>query len=108
MQLLNNNPKKLFLFLIPILVIQGIIAVSLINQNIYFDNQIKLRVEQKNNYTLIQNKLKTNKDMDLNNSFNIYQNSKEWQQYTNNSKIKLEDYRTIINNQSPLMEIKKR
>lgn len=108
MPLSNNNSNKLVLLLVPILVVQGIISVSLINQNIYFDNQTKLRLEQKNNYILTQSKLKTTRDMELNNSLNIYQNSKEWQQYTNNSKIKLEDYRNTVNNQSPLMEIKKR
>jgi hypothetical protein len=100
-----KNSRLLITFLVIGLAIQGTMTIFMINQNISFQNQTRDKIDDKSKAQLTNEKLKINYEYTLNNNIGNYENTKQWQQYSN-SRIPIEDYRLKDNNNSPLMEIR--
>ena len=55
-----NNTRIIIIFLAIGLAIQGTMTIFMINQNIYFQNQTRDKIDKKNNDQLTNDKLRIN------------------------------------------------
>jgi hypothetical protein len=96
--------KSIINIFIILLSIQGIFCIFLINQNNSIEKLTyeKVEVLKKGNLTI--EKLKLNSELNLNNNFSIYENTKQWINYSKN-RINLELYKDKNQFEPPLTEI---
>ena len=103
---MKEDKKILLAIIIFAFVAECIFCVFFINQNIYTQNQIKIKINDIRSQEASQNKLKLNKDLELNNSIDSIENTKAWEHYSN-IKIQLNQYKDRDPNVTPLLELNK-
>ena len=97
--------RRSIIYIFAILVgLQGIVFIFLVNQNNSIEQLAydKIELVKKNNLNV--EKLKLNNEINLSNNFSIYENTKQWLNYSKN-RIDLDKYRDKNPYSTPLTEV---